>query len=181
MCYFQFNSAVRDFHYYRKSWLPAPEQTLNCFHEEGNTFDRFAIKVCEKDKNEIVGHLPLEISRVTKFLQDRGANVSAKLTSTHYRRSPQVQGGRETPCVVTVSMHGTVINQLLMEIYKQLVETLCTEPKEEEIFGTFLQLENAGEQDLAPVAPKQKKKPKCTPEIDKNQKDIQSYFAATPC
>ena len=122
----------------------------------------------------------MEISRVTKFLQDRGANVSAKLTGTHYRRSPQVQGGRETPCVVTVSMHGTVINQLLMERYEQLVETLCTKPKEEEIFGTFLQLENAGEQDLAPVASKQKKKPKCTPEIDKNQKDIQSYCAATP-
>ena len=78
-------------------------------------------------------------------------------------------------------MSGTVINQLLMERYKQLVETLYTEPKEEEILGTFLQLENTGEQDLAPVAPKQKKKPKCPPESDKNQKDIQSYFAAAPC
>ena len=122
----------------------------------------------------------MEISRVTKFLLDRGANVSAKLTSTHYRRSPLVQGGIEIPCVVTVSMPGTVINQLLMERYKQLVETLYTEPKEEEILGTFLQLENTGEQDLAPVAPKQKKKPKCPPESDKNQKDIRSYFAATP-
>ena len=122
--YFQFSAAVRDFHCYRKSWLPEPEQTLNCFHEEGNTFDRFAIKVCEKDKNEIVGHLPMEISRVTKFLLDRGANVSAKLTSTHYRRSPLVQDGIEIPCVVTVSMPGSVINQLLMEKYKQLVETL---------------------------------------------------------
>ena len=67
---------------------------------------------------------------------------------------------------------GTVINQLLMERYKQLVETLYTEPKEEEILGTFLQLENTGEQDLDPVAPKQKKKPKCPPESEKNQKDI---------
>ena len=165
--YFQFSAAVRGSHYFRKSWIPEPEQTLNCFHEEGNTSDRLAIKVCQKDKNEIVGH-------------DRGANVSAKLTSTHYRRSPLVQGGIEIPCVVTVSMPGTVINQLLMERYKQLVETLYIEPKEEEVFGTFLQLENTGEQDLAPVASKQKKKPKCSPESDKNQKDIQSYFAATP-
>ena len=178
--YFQFSAAVRGFHYYRKSWLPEPEQTLNCFHEEGNTFDRFAIKVYEKDKNEIVGHLPMEISRVTKFLLDGGANVFAKLTSTHYRRSPLVQGGIEIPCAVTVSMPGSVINQLLMERYKQLVETLYTEPKEEEILGTFLQLENTGEQYLAPVAPKQKKKPKCPPEGDKNKKDIRSYFAATP-
>ena len=111
---------------------------------------------------------------------DRGANVSAKLTSTHYRRSPLVQGGIEIPCVVTVSMPGTVINQLLMESYKQLVETLYKEPKEEEILGTLLQLENTGEQDLALVAPKQKKKPKCPPKINKNQKDIRSYFAVTP-
>ena len=49
-------------------------------------------------------------------------------------------------------MPGSVINQLLMERYKQFVETLYTEPKEEEILGTFLQLEHIGEQDLAPVA-----------------------------
>ena len=100
----------------------------------------------------------MEISRVTKFLLVRRANVSAKLTSTHYRRSPLVQGGIEIPCVVTVSMPGTVINQLLMERYKQFVETLGTKSKEEEILETFLQLENTGEQDLTPVAPKQKKK-----------------------
>ena len=100
--------------------------------------------------------------------------------STHYRRSSLLQGGIEIPCVVTVSMPGTAINQLLMERCKQLVETLYTEPKEEEIMWTFLQLENTDEQDLAPVAPKQKKKTKCPPESDKNQKDIRSYFAVTP-
>ena len=122
----------------------------------------------------------MEISRVIKFLLDIGANVSAKLRRTYYRRSPLVQGGIEIPCLVTVSKPGTVINQLLMERYTQLVETLYTEPKEEEILGTFLQLENTGEQDLAPVALKQKKKPKCPPKSDKNQKDNESYFAATP-
>ena len=71
-------------------------------------------------------------------------------------------------------MPGTVINQLLMKRYKQLVETLYTEPKEEELLGTFLQLENTVEEDLPPVASKQKKKPKCPPESDKNQKDIRS-------
>ena len=60
-----------------------------------------------------------------------------------------------------------------MERCKQLVETLYTEPKEEEILGTFLQLENTGEQDLASVTPKQKKKQNCPLESDKNQNDIQ--------
>ena len=80
--YFQFSTAVRGFHYNRKSWLPELKQTLNCFYEEGNTFDRFTIKVFEKDNNEIVGHLLIEISRVTELLLDRGANVCTKLTST---------------------------------------------------------------------------------------------------
>ena len=77
-------------------------------------------------------------------------------------------------------MSGTVINQLLMERYKQFVETLGMKSKEEEILETFLQLENTGEQDLTPVAPKQKEKPKCPLESYQNQKDIQSYFAAKP-
>ena len=122
--------------------------------KKGTHLIYFAIKVCEKDKNEILGHLPMEISRVTKFLLDRGANVSAKLTSMHYRRSPLVQGRIEISCVVTVSMPGTVINQLLIKRYKQLVETFYTEPKEEDILETFLQLENTGEQDLTLMAPK---------------------------
>ena len=46
-------------------------------------------------------------------------------------------------CCNSVYMHGTVINQLLMERSKQLIETPYTQPKEEE---TFLQLENTGEQ-----------------------------------
>ena len=44
---------------------------IYCSHEVGNPFDPFAIKVC-KDDGEIVGHLHMEISRVTKFLLDRG-------------------------------------------------------------------------------------------------------------
>ena len=75
--HFQFSAAVQGFRYYRKFWLPEPEQTLNCFHEEGNAFDRSAIKVYEKDTNEIVGHLPMEISLVTKCFLDSGTNVPA--------------------------------------------------------------------------------------------------------
>ena len=73
----------------------------------------------------------MEISRVTKFLLDRVASVFAKLSSTNYRRFPLVQGGSEILCIVTVSMLGTIVNQLLKEKYKQLVEILYTEPKEE--------------------------------------------------
>ena len=63
---YEFMTAVRAYH-----WNPICNQTVYCLHEVGNPFDPFAIKVC-KDDGEIVGHLHMEISRITKFLLDRG-------------------------------------------------------------------------------------------------------------
>ena len=56
-------------------------EELNCDHKYGNAFDCFLIKT-EKD-GLIVGHLPREITRATKFLLDRGVKVAAKTTSDH--------------------------------------------------------------------------------------------------
>ena len=64
----------------------------------------FAIKVCDDVK--IVGHLPMEISRPTKYLLDRGAVFTVELTSTNYRRSPLIQGSLEIPAKVTVNLRG---------------------------------------------------------------------------
>ena len=78
--------------------------------------------VCKIGKDETaVGHLPMEILRVTKFCIDRGGSINAELTSDHYRRSPLIQGGIEIPCKVTAKIPGTVINLLIMEKYIQLV------------------------------------------------------------
>ena len=41
----------------------------------------------------LFGHLPREVSRIAKFILDRGAKVNATLTSANFRRSPLVQGG----------------------------------------------------------------------------------------
>ena len=81
---FEYSSAVRGFHYYRKYWNPKESQTLDCVHEKDNPFDFFAIKVMDQDSGATVGHLPMENSRATKFLLDRGARVIATLTSTNY-------------------------------------------------------------------------------------------------
>ena len=55
-------------------------------------------------------------------------------------------------------MAGTVVNHLLMEKHRQLVETLYTEPKDEEILGSFLHIEGTAEVPPVPVVPKKKKK-----------------------
>ena len=52
---------------------------------------------------------PLELSQLTKYLLDRGAVVTAKLTSTHYRRSVLVQRGLEIPCQVKAEIIATEI------------------------------------------------------------------------
>ena len=78
------------------------------------------------------------MSHVTKFLLDRGAAAYAELTSTHYRRSPIMQGGLEIPCKITVKLHGTVKNHMLLDRYRQLVNSLYCKPKEEVIMGLFL-------------------------------------------
>ena len=75
---FSFNAAVRGYHVYRANWNPKPDELLVCNIENNNDFDPYAIKVCksEKDVLKTVGHLPREISRPTKFLLLRGADVT---------------------------------------------------------------------------------------------------------
>ena len=97
----------------------------------------FAIKTC-KSYGQIVGYLPREISRVTKFLLDRGAILQAARPTTHYRRSPLVQGRLEITCKVSVKIPGTIKNHLLMDWYFELVRSLYREPKNEVILGSFL-------------------------------------------
>ena len=135
---FEFTAAVRDFHVFRKTWKPVLNELLDCFHEQGNDFDYFSIKTCKKDDNEIVGHLQREISRPTKFLIDRGSRVTAQITSSHYRKSPLLQGWMEVRCKVSVTMPGTIKNHLLLDRYKELVEKLYCEPKNKVIIGNIL-------------------------------------------
>ena len=76
----QFSAAVRGYHYYGSIWFPEKEEELDFSHDFGNVFDVFAIKTCKPD-GTVVGHLPREISRATKFLLDGVAQISAILTS----------------------------------------------------------------------------------------------------
>ena len=104
-----FTAGVRGFHYYQKFWVPEENEKLDCSHERGNFYDRFAIKTTS-EIGTTVGHLPKELSHVTKYLLDRGATLSLDLSSTNYRRSLLVQGGLEIACTGTARMLATVKN-----------------------------------------------------------------------
>ena len=130
---FEFESAVLGYHYYRKYWSPKEHEILNCYHKPGNPFDFFAIKICSQGSQHSVGHLPREISRLTKFILDRGAEVEAKLTSNHYRSSPIIQGGLEIPCKVSIKMRA-----IMLKRYEEMVSHLYTEPEESIMMGYFV-------------------------------------------
>ena len=85
-----------------------------------------------------VGHLRMEISRITKFILQRDARVQVMVIGKHYRLSSLIQGGFETPCLATVTMPGSIMNRLLIAWYEKLLGELYLEPKDEEIMGTFL-------------------------------------------
>ena len=102
--------------------------------------------------------------------------LSLKLSSDQYRRSPLFQGGLEIPCIVAVTMAGTVRNHMVLDQYNRLY---C-EPKNEVIIGCFL----AKNKDADTVAldnevtvPKKKKKktPKRHESIPKSR-DIRQLF-----
>ena len=154
-----FTAAVRGFHVYKTNWKPQEGESLNCIHEENNPYDVFSMKICKPDTNEIVGHLPMEISRITKFILDRGAVCTIKIRGKHYRRSPLVQGGLEVPCYVTISMIGSVVNHLLLVKYESLLKELYIEPKEEEIVGTFLSLHTNDSGELEPEERPRRRRP----------------------
>ena len=115
-----FQCTIRGYHVYGKDWFPVEEEELLCYHEIGNIFDIFAIKTVSKDCR-VVGHLPREISRPTKFLLDRGAVVTATISDNKYRRSPLLQGGLEIPCKVRATLPATQRGVGLLDHYNVMV------------------------------------------------------------
>ena len=170
---FEFTAAIRGFHIYQKVWQPELNDTLVCIHERGNEFDAFSVKTVRADDNAIVGHLPREISRPTKYLLDRGAIAKAIITCSYYHRSPLFQGGLEIPWMVTVSMPGTIRNRLLLDRYRELVTDLYCEPEDEVIIGNFL-----SPTEQAPIErPQKRKKIVSVPEKEKiRSNDIRLLF-----
>ena len=128
-------AVVRVFHVCKVIWEPKDSEVLACSHEENNAHDPFAIKTCRLDSGRIVGHLPMELSRISKFIIDRGAKIEVKLRETHYRRSPLVEGGLEIPCDLVIRMPNTMKSAESLKKYLKLFENCYEEPQE--ILGTF--------------------------------------------
>ena len=113
-------AAVRGFHVYKAIWKPKDSEVLACSHEEKNPHDLYAMKACQLDFGKIVGPLPMELSRISKFILDRGDKIEVKLCKTHYRRSLLVQGGLVIPCDLLIRMPSTKKSAELLKKYLKL-------------------------------------------------------------
>ena len=133
----EFSTAVCGSHYYKKYWDLVENKCLHCAPEKENTYDYFAIKMCQKD-GKIVGHLPLEISRLTTYLLDRGARVTATLTSTSYYAYSLVQGGLEIPCLIKVYMPRTVRNKQIIQMQDEMIDALYQEKDGRPVIGSIM-------------------------------------------
>ena len=87
----EFTAAVHGFHVYMRHCQPVENDELVCYHDAENSYDIFAVKICQQGNDANSGHLSMEISRIArKYILQRGAQVKAKLIATHCRISPLV-------------------------------------------------------------------------------------------
>ena len=66
-----FKCSLRGFHVYKEAWSPIVGEQLKCCYERINCYDRYANAATKRLRGRLadsaVGHLPEEISRVTRF------------------------------------------------------------------------------------------------------------------
>ena len=80
----------------------------------------------------------MEASRITMFLMDRSARLTATLRTTYYRRSPLMQGSLQKTCSVDVyMMSSTVLSRKLIQWYTELVENFYMKPPGNGCVGSF--------------------------------------------
>ena len=129
---YSFLCGIRGFHVCKEVWKPILGEHLNLSHERKNLHDRYAIvaykRLPGRLADSIIGHLPREISRPTRFFLLRGEVAVAEVINTTHRRSPLVRGGIEIPVKVVVEIKATAKNGLIIDKYKELVLANYKEP-----------------------------------------------------
>ena len=76
----------------------------------------------------IVGHIPKEISRYTRYIVEHGASVDAFVLPTHHRPSPLIQGGLEILIKLVVTLTDNEVNSAKLQKYRKFVDDNYREP-----------------------------------------------------
>ena len=92
--WYEFSCGLRGFHVYSNIWKPKLNEKINITHERRNMYDPNAmagkIMLPGTLVASIVGHIPKEVSRYTRYIVEHGASVDAFVLATHHRPSPLI-------------------------------------------------------------------------------------------
>lgn len=106
---FNFESSIQGYHVYKSIWTYEISEKLRCDREENNANDKFAVKLVRNDgnKEQCVGHVPIELSKVFKFFLKRGGKIFATVTGNKFFNI-----GLELPCTYTFSGQAADVEKL---------------------------------------------------------------------
>ena len=125
MLTYEFFCGLRGFHVYCARWKPKVADKILIVHEKGNPHEENAMAgkktLAGTLAPSIIGHIPKEISRYTRYIAEHGARVSAFVVSSTHRRSPLVQVGLEIQIGVVVKPSPSAVNESNLEKYKAFV------------------------------------------------------------
>ena len=119
-------------HIYSNIWKPKLNEKINITHERGNMYDPNAmagkIMLPGTLVASIVGNIPKEISRYTRYIVEHGASVDAFVLATLHWPSPLIQGGLEIPIKLVVKLTDNEVNSAkLQNLWMKTTESLLME------------------------------------------------------
>ena len=76
----------------------------------------------------IVGHIPKEISRYTRYIAEHGASVDAFVLATHHHPSLLIQGGLEIPIKLVVKLTDNEVNSAKLQKYCKFLDENYIDP-----------------------------------------------------
>ena len=92
---FQFTSVIRGYHVYKDHWQAEIDDELQCEIEEANEHDKNAVAILQN--GNVVGHIPRENSKVSKFFMQRGGFITCTVTGKRQNKNV----GLEIPAIYT--------------------------------------------------------------------------------
>ena len=97
---FNFESSIRGYPIYKSIWTYEIGEKLRCDRDENNPNDKFAVKLVRNDgnKEQCVGHVSIEHSKVFKFFLKRSGKIFATVTGNKFFNI-----GLGLPCTYTFS------------------------------------------------------------------------------
>ena len=106
-------ASVRGYHAYFKDATVVIGEVLMCERELDNVYDKYAVAV-NNEKGKVVGHVPIELSKVfARFIRNYG-EVEAEGIGARYNRGEGK--GLEYPVVSSIKKKETTCNLNISEV-----------------------------------------------------------------